>query len=167
MYFHYGERETEYLRRRDKRLGAVIERVGHIERAVDPDLFSAVVHHIVGQQVSMRAQATVWERLRAALGEVSAQTVASLDAEALRGMGMSLRKAGYILDFARRVRTGAFSGRTCSATTTSPSAAACACSTATRRSTASVLSATAAAIRPMAAWRASTCGRWPAARSRG
>ena len=56
----------------------------------------------------MRAQATVWERLRAALGEVSAQTVASLDAEALRGMGMSLRKAGYILDFARRVRTGAF-----------------------------------------------------------
>ncbi len=108
MYFHYGERETEYLRRRDKRLGAVIERVGHIERAVDPDLFSAVVHHIVGQQVSMRAQATVWERLRAALGEVSAQTVASLDAEALRGMGMSLRKAGYILDFARRVRTGAF-----------------------------------------------------------
>ena len=108
VYFHYGERETEYLRRRDKRLGAVIERVGHIERAVDPDLFSAVVHHIVGQQVSMRAQATVWERLRAALGEVSAQTVASLDAEALRGMGMSLRKAGYILDFARRVRTGAF-----------------------------------------------------------
>ena len=50
----------------------------------------------------------MWERLRAALGEVSAQTVASLDAEALRGMGMSLRKGGYILDFARRVRTGAF-----------------------------------------------------------
>ena len=108
MYFSYGERETEYLRRKDKRLGAVIERVGYIERAVDPDLFSAVVHHIVGQQVSMRAQATVWARLRAALGEVSAQTVAALDAEALRGMGMSLRKAEYILDFARRVQSGEF-----------------------------------------------------------
>ena len=108
VYFSYGERETEYLRRKDKRLGAVIERVGHIERAVDPDLFSAVVHHIVGQQVSMRAQATVWSRLRAALGEVSAQTVAALDAEALRGMGMSLRKAEYILDFARRVQSGEF-----------------------------------------------------------
>ena len=71
--FHYGERETEYLRRRDKRLGAVIERVGHIERAVDPDLFSAVVHHIVGQQVSMRAQAAIWARMQAALGEVSAR----------------------------------------------------------------------------------------------
>ena len=108
VYFSYGERETEYLRRKDKRLGAVIERVGHIERAVDPDLFSAVVHHIVGQQVSMRAQATIWSRLRAALGEVSAQTVAALDAEALRGMGMSLRKAEYILDFARRVQSGEF-----------------------------------------------------------
>ena len=108
VYFSYGERETEYLRRKDKRLGAVIERVGHIERAVDPDLFSAVVHHIVGQQVSMRAQATVWARLRTALGEVSAQTVAALDAEALRGMGMSLRKAEYILDFARRVQSGEF-----------------------------------------------------------
>ena len=77
-------------------------------RAVDPDLFSAVVHHIVGQQVSMRAQATVGERLRAALGEVSAQTVAALDAEALRGMGMSLRKAKYILGFARRVQSDEF-----------------------------------------------------------
>lgn len=108
VYFSYGERETEYLRRRDKRLGAVIERVGHIERAVDPDLFSAVAHHIIGQQVSMRAQAAIWGRIQAALGDVSAQTVSALDAQALRGMGMSLRKAENILDFARRVRTGAF-----------------------------------------------------------
>ena len=108
VYFSYGERETEYLRRRDKRLGAVIERVGHIERAVDPDLFSAVAHHIIGQQVSMRAQAAIWGRMQAALGDVSAQTVSALDAQALRGMGMSLRKAENILDFARRVRTGAF-----------------------------------------------------------
>ena len=108
MVFLYGEREMEYLRRRDRRLGEVIERVGHIERAVDADLFSAVAHHIIGQQISMRAQATIWGRLQSALGAVDAETVAALDAEALRGMGMSLRKAGYILEFARRVQSGAF-----------------------------------------------------------
>ena len=108
MVFLYGEREMEYLRRRDRRLGEVIERVGHIERAVDADLFSAVAHHIIGQQISMRAQATIWGRLQSALGTVDAETVATVDAEALRGMGMSLRKPGYILEFARRVQSGAF-----------------------------------------------------------
>ena len=49
MYFAYGEKETEYLKKKDRRLGEVIGAVGHIERQVDGDLFSAVVHHIIGQ----------------------------------------------------------------------------------------------------------------------
>ena len=53
MYFIYGEAELAYLRRKDKRLAAVIDRIGPVERTVDPDLFSAVVHHIIGQQISM------------------------------------------------------------------------------------------------------------------
>lgn len=40
-YFPYGEKELAYLRKKDKKLSAVINRVGHIERAVDDDLFSA------------------------------------------------------------------------------------------------------------------------------
>ena len=62
MYFIYGEAELAYLRRKDKRLAAVIDRIGPVERTVDPDLFSAVVHHIIGQQISMKAQATIWQR---------------------------------------------------------------------------------------------------------
>ena len=56
MYFDYGETEVQYLRSRDKRIGEVIDRVGMIRREVDPDLFAAVVHHIVGQQISTKAQ---------------------------------------------------------------------------------------------------------------
>ena len=52
MYFHYGETEIEYLKQKDPKMGEVIQQVGHIDREVDPDLFSAVVHHIVGQQIS-------------------------------------------------------------------------------------------------------------------
>ena len=60
MFFTYGEEELSHLRKKDKRLCEVIDRVGHIDRAVDTGLFSSVVHHIVGQQISTKAQATVW-----------------------------------------------------------------------------------------------------------
>lgn len=60
MYFAYGETELSYLRQKDQRLCEVIERVGHIDRAIDTDLFSSVVHHIIGQQISTKAQATIW-----------------------------------------------------------------------------------------------------------
>ena len=64
MYFAYGETELSYLRQKDKRLGAVIDRVGHVQRAVDTDLFSSVVHHIIGQQISTKAQAAAAGRAR-------------------------------------------------------------------------------------------------------
>ncbi|HID0761564.1 hypothetical protein QA656_04665 [Clostridium botulinum] len=59
MYFEYGREETEFLKSRDELLGAVIDRIGHIYWAVDSNLFSSVVHHIIGQQISTRAQATI------------------------------------------------------------------------------------------------------------
>ena len=108
MYFAYGEEEISYLKQKDKRLGGVIDRVGHIDRVVDTDLFSSVVHHIVGQQVSTKAQETIWQRLRAALGEVNADTVLMAGVPALQALGMTFRKAEYITDFAQKVHTGAF-----------------------------------------------------------
>ena len=54
MVFAYGQTELAWLRKKDKRLGEVIDRIGHVDRAVDPDLFSSVIHHIIGQQISMK-----------------------------------------------------------------------------------------------------------------
>ena len=108
MYFDYGAREVDYLKARDRVLGEVIDQVGHVEREVDPDLFSAVVHHIVGQQISTKAQATIWARVRERLGEVNARTVAAAGTAALQSVGISLRKAEYIQDFAGKVNSGAF-----------------------------------------------------------
>ena len=108
MYFDYGAREVDYLKARDRVLGEVIDQVGHVEREVDPDLFSAVVHHIVGQQISTKAQATIWARMREHLGEVNARTVAAVGTAALQSVGISLRKAEYIQDFAGKVNSGAF-----------------------------------------------------------
>ena len=108
MYFAYGERELSYLRQKDKRLGAVIDRIGQIDRAVDPNLFWSVVHHIIGQQISTKAQATIWQRIQDTLGEVHAETILNAGVPALQALGMTFRKAEYITDFAEKVHTGAF-----------------------------------------------------------
>ena len=108
MYFQYGEAETAYLSARDERMAAVIAQAGHIEREVDTDLFSAVVHHIVGQQISTKAQETVWQRMLSALGEVNAETVLAAGVPKLQSLGMTFKKAEYITDFAEKVHAGAF-----------------------------------------------------------
>ena len=108
MYFQYGAEETDYLTKKDKRLGDIIARVGPVEREVDPDLFSAVVHHIIGQQISTRAQLTVWSRMRDTLGTVNAETILAAGVPKLQSLGMTFRKAEYITDFAEKVRAGAF-----------------------------------------------------------
>lgn len=108
MFFVYGEEQTAYLKKRDKRLGEVIDAVGQIKRPVDTDLFSAVVHHIVGQQISTRAQETIWQRIREGLGTVDADSVLHAGADRLQSFGITFRKAEYITDFAARVKDGTF-----------------------------------------------------------
>ena len=108
MYFEYGEAELSYLRQKGKRMCGVIDRVGHVERTVDTDLFSAVVHHIIGQQISMKAQATIWQRMHDALGDVNAETIIAAGVPQLQALGMTFRKAEYITDFAQKVHSGAF-----------------------------------------------------------
>ena len=108
MYFSYGETELAYLRQKDKRLCEVIDRIGHIDRTVDTDLFSSVIHHIIGQQISTKAQATVWQRMRGALGEVNAETILAAGIPKLQSLGMTFRKAEYITDFAEKIHSGTF-----------------------------------------------------------
>lgn len=108
MFFEYGERETEYLKGRDKRMGEVIDRIGHVNRTVDEDLFSSVVHQIIGQQISTVAQATLWGRLTMRLGRVDADSILSLEQDELQKIGMTYRKAEYIQDFAKKVKDGEF-----------------------------------------------------------
>lgn len=108
MYFKYGEKEISYLKNKDKKLAEVIEKVGLIERETDPELFSALLHHIVGQQISTKAQATIWERMKNSLGAVTPETILNTSIEEIRSFGISLRKVEYIKEFAEKVHTGKF-----------------------------------------------------------
>lgn len=107
-YVEYGDDAVAYLSERDPRMADAIARIGHVWRVRDNDLFQAVVHSIVGQQISTRAQATVWARMRDGLGMVDAAHVAAASVEELQAFGMTYGKAGYIHDFALHVQDGSF-----------------------------------------------------------
>lgn len=108
MYLEYGEKEVDYLKKKDKKFAEVIDQIGPIQRTVDPDLFSAVLHHIIGQQISMKAQKTIWRRMQTSLGNITPQTVSSAGIKKIQAFGMSFRKAEYIYNFAEQVASGQF-----------------------------------------------------------
>ncbi len=106
QFFQYGSVEVEWLKSRDASLGAVIDQIGHIERSVTPDLFTALVSSIVAQQISAKANATVWGRMRELLGIVSPETISAASVESLQACGMTMRKAVYIKEVAELVASG-------------------------------------------------------------
>lgn len=104
--FVYGNAAIEYLQKRDKVLGAAMERIGPLEREVLPDLFTALVNSIVAQQISGKALETVWGRLVNLLGEVSPGNVQACAEDALQQCGMTFRKAANIKGLADKVLGG-------------------------------------------------------------
>lgn len=108
LYFRYSSKETDYLKSKDKALAEVIDTVGHIEREIDTDLFSSVIHHIIGQQISTKAQATIWLRMSDCFGDVNAENILAAGISKLQSFGMTFRKAEYITDFAAKVQNGEF-----------------------------------------------------------
>ncbi len=108
QYFEYGETELNYLRRKDKRLGQAIDRIGLIKRQVEPDVFSALMSSIVAQQISAKAAQTIWDRLCSRFGGITPAALAQAPAQELQSTGITMRKAKYMKDIAEAVSDGRF-----------------------------------------------------------
>ncbi|NLV92003.1 MAG: DNA-3-methyladenine glycosylase 2 family protein [Firmicutes bacterium] len=104
--FQYGTREIDYLRSRDEKLGAAIERIGMIEREVIPDPFKAIISSVVGQQISQKAADTVRTRLTNLVGEITPESIVQASIDELRSCGLSARKASYIKGIADAAVSG-------------------------------------------------------------
>ncbi len=104
--FKYGQAEIEYLKRRDKKLGAAIDRIGMIERKVTPDPFAALVASIVSQQISGKAASAIRGRLLEMLSEITPDTIANADIADMQRCGLSARKAEYIKGIAAATQCG-------------------------------------------------------------
>lgn len=106
MFFEYGEQETAYLKKKDQALAGVIDEVGHIHREVIPDLFAALIHAIIGQQISTKAHTTVWQRAQTMFAPITPEHIVSLPVDRLQTCGISMRKAVYIHEMAATVLNG-------------------------------------------------------------
>lgn len=106
ILFEYGTREVGHLRRKDRRLGELIDRVGPLERQTNPDLFASLTSCIIGQQISNRAAETVCAKFAALLGDITPERVAQTNHFDIKACGMSLKKAGYIKVAADAVLSG-------------------------------------------------------------
>jgi 3-methyladenine DNA glycosylase/8-oxoguanine DNA glycosylase len=104
--FEYGKKEIEYLKNKDKKLGAAIDRIGMIKRSITPDPFTALVSSVVSQQISSKAADTVWNRIKFLLGGITPESIAQAELSEIQGCGMSVRKAEYIKGIAEAAISG-------------------------------------------------------------
>jgi len=103
---HYWDEAIRALAERDSVLAKLIaEYPGlHLTRRSDP--FTTLARAIVGQQISVKAAQTIWERLLKACGArergpLDPARVERKRVSTLRACGLSLNKAEYIRDLAR------------------------------------------------------------------
>ena len=103
---HYWDQAIRALAERDSVLAKLIaEYPGiHLTRRGDP--FTTLARAIVGQQISVKAAQTIWERLVKACGADERGTLDPARVQrkrvaTLRACGLSLNKAEYIRDLAR------------------------------------------------------------------
>lgn len=106
VFIAYGKKETDWLKSRDASLGAAIERIGKIQRRVEPDVFASLVSSIISQQVSTAAAASIKARLLARLGTFTPGNIDGVSLEEIQACGMSFRKASYIKGIARAALDG-------------------------------------------------------------
>jgi DNA-3-methyladenine glycosylase II len=101
LALEYGRKELDHLRKRDKKLGQVIDRLGVIEAEVSPNLFSALVSSIISQQISGKAAETVWGRVKERFGEITPDRMHAASVQDIHECGMSNRKAEYVKGIAQ------------------------------------------------------------------
>jgi DNA-3-methyladenine glycosylase II len=74
------------------------------------DAFTTLARSIVGQQISVKAAQTVWERFRGLLEGASRPLqpgmVLALDVPSMRAAGLSARKVEYLCDLAQHFESG-------------------------------------------------------------
>jgi DNA-3-methyladenine glycosylase II len=101
-------RVRRHLARRDKVLRDVMRLVGPCTLEVNADHFSVLARSIISQQISTSAARAIAGRLIAALGRggLKPKAILALDAETMRGAGLSANKQRSLRDLAEKCVSG-------------------------------------------------------------
>lgn len=97
--FYWESAKTE-LMKRDRILRKLIPQFGDLHLTGRGEAFTTLARSIIGQQISVKAAETVWQRLLVACPQCAPLQIVKLGAADLAACGLSKRKAEYIHDLA-------------------------------------------------------------------
>jgi DNA-3-methyladenine glycosylase II len=85
----------------DSVMRRIIQCYGDSTLELRGDAFYTLARAIVGQQISVKAAASVWEKLINALPEITPNELITAESTLLRTCGLSIRKISYLQDLSR------------------------------------------------------------------
>jgi DNA-3-methyladenine glycosylase II len=107
----YWAEAKKHLGKRDAVLRRLIKSYPEPSLKSRGDAFQALARSIVGQQISVKAADSIWNRFAERAGKVRAAAVCAIPTEDLRACGFSGQKSAYMLDLANRFATGQVQAR--------------------------------------------------------
>src|SRR5207249_1931019 len=102
----YWDRAKRALARKDPVMAAIIRSRPKVFLARRGEPFVTLSRAIVGQQISVKAAQSVWDKVCLCAGAVTPQSVLARRRSELRACGLSERKVEYIADLAQHSHHG-------------------------------------------------------------
>ncbi len=102
----YWDKAKRSLARKDPVLAKIIRAHPRVHLEPRGEAFHTLARAIVGQQISVKAAQSVWNRFSARVSIVSPEEVLKVKSKDLRSCGLSERKCEYIADLAQRFADG-------------------------------------------------------------
>src|SRR6267143_1120499 len=103
----YWDRAKRTLARKDPIMAAIIRSRPKVFLARRGEPFVTLSRAIVGQQISVKAAQSVWDKVCLCAGEITPPSVLARKRSELRACGLSERKVEYIADLAQHFLDGA------------------------------------------------------------
>jgi DNA-3-methyladenine glycosylase II len=107
----YWDEACKHLARRDRVMKKLIPQFGEARLQSRGDAFTTLARSIVGQQISVKAAQSVWDKFAALVAgpthRIAPKAVLGLQVPAMREAGLSARKVEYLSDLARHFEDGA------------------------------------------------------------
>jgi DNA-3-methyladenine glycosylase II len=104
---HYWGDACKHLMKKDRVMRRLIPQFGDACLQTRGDAFTTLARSIVGQQISVKAAQTVWDRFAVLPRKMVAANVLKLKVDDMRTAGLSARKIEYLVDLALHFDSGA------------------------------------------------------------
>jgi len=104
---YFWEEACRHLIKKDRVMKRLIPQFGDACLQTRGDAFVTLARSIVGQQISVKAAQTVWDRFAKLPRKMTAGNVLKLKVDDMREAGLSARKVEYLVDLALHFDSGA------------------------------------------------------------